>query len=196
MRSDPTALIFLYFVLPIWLVAGFADWLCHRASHIGRTTGAKESLIHLLMFMEVGIPLLAAIFLEIDAGIIAMMIVAWLLHEATAHWDLSYAATARKVTPIEQHVHNYLGAIPLFGLIAAISLHWGQFQALLGFGSERPRFDIAWKTEPLPSAYVATILTIIVLFEFLPYLEELVRGLRANRGDLVPPAARASTERT
>jgi hypothetical protein len=34
MLSDPTVLILMYFVLPLWLVAGFADWLCHRASHI------------------------------------------------------------------------------------------------------------------------------------------------------------------
>jgi len=50
MLSDPTVLILMYFVLPIWLLSGFADWLCHRATHIETTTGAKESLIHLLMF--------------------------------------------------------------------------------------------------------------------------------------------------
>ena len=77
MLSDPTVLILMYFVLPLWLVAGFADWLCHRASHIETTTGAKESLIHLLMFTEVGIPLLAAMFLDINALIIAGMLVAW-----------------------------------------------------------------------------------------------------------------------
>jgi hypothetical protein len=192
MLSDPTVLILMYFVLPLWLIAGFADWLCHRASNIERTTGAKESLIHLLMFTEVGLPLLAAIFLEINAGIIALMILAFFLHEATAHWDLSYAVTAREVTPIEQHVHNYLGAIPLFGIIAVISLHWGQFQALFGLGPEVPRFNLAWKPEPLPIAYIATLMTIILLFEALPYTEELIRGLRANQGKLVPSKAKAS----
>jgi hypothetical protein len=48
MLNDPMVLILMYFVLPVWLVAGFADWLCHRATHIESTTGAKESLIHLL----------------------------------------------------------------------------------------------------------------------------------------------------
>ena len=42
MLSDPTVLILMYFVLPIWLLAGFADWLCHRASHIESTTGARN----------------------------------------------------------------------------------------------------------------------------------------------------------
>jgi hypothetical protein len=65
MLSDPTVLILMYFILPVWLLAGFADWLCHRASHTETTTGPKESLIHLLMFAEVGVPLLAAMFLEV-----------------------------------------------------------------------------------------------------------------------------------
>ncbi|RTL72881.1 MAG: diguanylate cyclase, partial [Hyphomicrobiales bacterium] len=74
MPADSMVIILMYFVLPVWLVAGFADWLCHRATHIESTTGAKESLIHLLMFGEVGIPLLAAMFLEINALIIGVMI--------------------------------------------------------------------------------------------------------------------------
>jgi hypothetical protein len=193
MLADPTVLILMYFVMPLWLAAGFADWLCHRASAIEHTSGAKESLIHLFMFTEVGVGVLAAIFLEINAGVIALMIFAFLLHVATAHWDLTYAVTAREVTPIEQHVHNYLGAIPLFGLIAVVSLHWGQFQALFGFGPEQPRFDLAWKPEPLPVTYVVTLLAFIVLFEVLPYTEELIRGLRANQAKLVPPKTRASS---
>ena len=44
MLNDPTVIILMYFILPLWLAAGFADWLCHRATHIETTTGAKESL--------------------------------------------------------------------------------------------------------------------------------------------------------
>jgi hypothetical protein len=33
---------------------------------------------------------------------------------------------------------------------------------------------------------------IIVLFEFLPYVEEFVRALRANPGRLIPARARAA----
>jgi hypothetical protein len=36
------------------------------------------------MFAEVGVPLLAAIFLEVNTLIIATMIVTFLIHEATA----------------------------------------------------------------------------------------------------------------
>jgi hypothetical protein len=180
----------MYFILPLWLVAGCADWLCHRASHIERTTGAKESLLHLLMFAELGLPLLAAIFLQINAGIIAIMIVAFFIHEATALWDVSYAVTARDVTPIEQHVHSFLEMIPLMAILFVVSRHWDQFLALFGFGSEAARFGLTWKDPPLPATYVFSIMAVIFLFELIPYIEEFFRGLRANHGALVPPRAR------
>ena len=159
MHNDPAILILLYFILPIWLLAGCADWLCHRAAHIATTTGAKESILHLLMFAEIGLPLLAAIFLQINAGIIALMIVAFFIHEATALWDVSCAVTARDVTPVEQHVHSFLEIIPLMAILFVISLHWGQFQSLFGFGPEIARFNLTWKEEPLPASYVFSIMT-------------------------------------
>jgi hypothetical protein len=42
----------MYFVLPVWLAAGFADYLCHRAASIETRSGWKESLLHLLQFGE------------------------------------------------------------------------------------------------------------------------------------------------
>ena len=49
---------------------------------------------------------------------------------------------------------------------------------------------MAWKPEPLPVAYIATIMILVVLFEALPYLEELIRGLHANGWKLIPEKAR------
>ncbi|WP_343715783.1 hypothetical protein [Inquilinus sp.] len=184
--TDPALAVLLWFILPLWFVAGFADWLCHRATKIEATAGAKESLIHLLMFGEIAVPLLAALFLEINALIIALMIVAFLAHEATALWDVSYAVTRREVTPFEQHVHSFLEMLPLMGAAFVAVLHWPQFLALFGAGPEPARFDLTWKQQPLPVAYIATVLAAALLFELLPYLEELWRGLRAARGRLVP----------
>jgi hypothetical protein len=188
--AQVTQLILMYFVLPLWLAAGFADYLCHRASNIAVTSGAKESLLHLLQFVEVGVPILAAIFLEINALIFAVMIVGFLLHEATALWDVSYATATREVTPLEQHVHSFLEMLPLMGLLMVAVLHWGQFLALFGLGSEPARLAIALKPEPLPWTYVITVLAAVLLFELLPYGEELVRGLRANGGALTPGRAK------
>ncbi len=38
----------MYFVLPLWLAAGLADWFCHRATRIEITAGPKESVFHLV----------------------------------------------------------------------------------------------------------------------------------------------------
>ena len=192
--ADVTQNVLMYFVLPLWLAAGFADWLCHRASNIATTSGAKESLIHLLMFAQMGIPITAAIVLEINALVIAVMIVAFLLHEATALWDVSYATEKRVVTPIEQHVHSFLEILPLMGLVLVVVLHWGQFLALFGLGTEAARFNISLKQPPLPWGYVLSVLAGVLLFELLPYIEELIRGLRANNGALVPREPRVPTE--
>ena len=184
--AQVTQLVLMYFVLPLWLAAGVADYLCHRATNIATTSGPKESLLHLLQFVEVGVPLLAAIFLEINALILVLMIVAFLLHEATALWDVSYTTGKREITPIEQHVHSFLEMLPLMGLVMVAVLHWGQFLALFGLGSEPARFTLALKPEPLPWTYVISLLAAVLVFEVLPFGEELIRGLRANNGALTP----------
>ena len=168
--------LLMYFVLPLWLAAGFADYLCHRAAHIEHTTGWKESLLHLLQFGEMAVPILAALFLEINAGVILLMILCFILHEATAYWDVRYATSRRDVAPVEQHVHSFLEILPLTGLLLVVALHWEQFISLFGFAPAR--FDFLPKPVPLPGSYILTVMGLTLLFEVLPYLEELVRGLR------------------
>lgn len=178
---DPQMLLLLYFVLPVWLIAGFADWICHRATNIETTTGLKETYIHILMFLEMGLPLLGALFLDVNALVIALMIVLFFCHEATALWDVSYAVTAREVKPIEQHIHSFLEMVPLMALLLVISRHWPQFQALFGVGDEPARFELILRPDPLPTGYIVFVLTAIFLLEMLPYLEEYWRGKKARR---------------
>jgi len=180
-QFDPQMLLLLYFVLPVWLIAGFADWICHRATDIENTTGLKETWIHILMFLEMGLPLLSALFLEVNALVFAFMIVLFFCHEATALWDVSYAVTAREVKPIEQHIHSFLEMVPLMALLLVISRHWSQFQALFGFGDEPPRFELMWRADPLPTGYIIFVLSAIFLLEMLPYLEEYWRGKKARK---------------
>ncbi|WP_349543968.1 hypothetical protein [Bradyrhizobium sp. ARR65] len=130
-------------------------------------------------------------FLKVNALVIAITIVGFFAHEATALWDVSYASTAREVTPLEQHVDSFLEMIPLMAIVTVVSIHWGQFLALFGAGSEAAEFDIERKSPPLPSLYVFSFMTAVLLFELLPYLEEFIRGLRTNRGQLVPAQARS-----
>jgi hypothetical protein len=171
--------LLMYFVLPVWLVAGFADYLCHRASNIERTSGWKESLLHLLQFFEIALPILAALFFEITSAVILLMIVCLVLHQATAMWDVHYANKTRVVMPIEQHIHSVLEMMPLTCLLLVIALHWQAFIALFGFSPAS--FAIVPKVEPLPWMYIVSVLGLTLMFEVLPYLEELSRGLRHRR---------------
>jgi hypothetical protein len=184
MLSEPDVLILMYFVIPVWFAAGFADWLCHRSSNIETTSGIKESWIHIIMFAEVGIPLLTALFLEINAAVIALMIGMFVVHEATAMWDVSYACTARRISPLEQLVHSFLEIIPLMAIGCVVSVHWDQFLALFGAGSEKAIFSFMWKHQMLPILYISSTMTTILLFEFLPYAEEYFRCLLARRSGL------------
>jgi len=183
--SDPTQTLLLYFIMPVWFLAGFADYLCHRATNIAHTAGWKESLFHLVMFAEMAVPILMCLFLEINALVFAVMIAAFIAHEATALWDVSYAIDKRYVSPFEQHVHSFLEMIPLMAGSFVAVLHSAQFIALFGLGSETPRFSIEWKSDPVPILYVFSTLGAALLLELLPYLEEFLRGLRAARAGTV-----------
>lgn len=178
--EDPVRLLLLWFIMPVWFLAGLADYLCHRGSDIERTSGWKESVLHLMMFAEVAVPLMMCLFFEINALVFAVMIVAFLLHEATALWDVSYAVTRRKVTPIEQHVHSFLEMIPLMAGAFVAVLHWPQLLALFGLGDEAARFDLTLKGNPLPLSYIVAVLSAALCLEVLPYIEELMRGIRAR----------------
>lgn len=181
MQAQLAQNILMYFVLPLWLAAGFADWLCHRHSRIEVTSGPKESVLHLVALAEMGVPVLLALFFEINALVIAVMLAAFVLHEATTLWDLTYASSTREITPIEQHVHSFLEMLPHMGLAFIVLLYWDQFLALFGLGSEVERFDLTLKQPPLALGYTVTILVAVLLFNILPYTEELLRGLRAKR---------------
>ena len=94
---------------------------------------------------------------------------------------MSYASRTRAVTPIEQHVHSFLEMLPLMALLMIVVLHWPQLLALFGVGSDPARFTLSLKQPPLPWIYVTAVLALVLLFDLLPYLEELARGLRARR---------------
>jgi hypothetical protein len=169
----------MFIVVPVWLLAGLADYLCHRASHIERTSGVTETLLHLLQFTLVGVPLLAALFLEINAAILLIMAVGLVLHQAAAVWDVRYANATRRVAPAEQHVHGVLEMAPAIAAALVAILNWPALLSLLGIG--QPSFGLEFKHTPLPGWYLAAVLVGVVACGVLPYGEELLRTLRASR---------------
>lgn len=185
-------LVLMYGLVPLWLLAGLGDWLCHRATHIERNAGAPESLLHMLMLAEVGLPLLMVLFLEVNALVIGVVLAAVVIHEATGWWDVQYASTRRQIAPVEQHMHSLLEVLPLTAASYVVVLHWGQFLALFGLGSEPARMALALKAEPLPPAYLAGLLVAVVVLAGLPYLEELWRCVRWRRREREAALAQAT----
>lgn len=171
----------LYFLLPLWLIPGFLDWMCHLRTRIEDTSGFKESAIHQLQMATVGLPVLMGLFLEINSLIILIMIGSFLMHELASLWDVSYAKELRKVSAFEQHLHGYLNVLPFMALSFVICLHFDQFRALLGLGGTVAGFDLVLKTPMLPTPYLVTLISLFVLLLVVPYTEELIRCARASR---------------
>lgn len=167
-------------ILPLWMVAGLADYLCHRATNIENTSGTPESLLHLVQFALVGLPITLALFLDINAGYFLVAIVSIVLHHAVAAVDLVFANPRRHIAPREQMVHSFLEILPITALILLMVLYWPQVLALFGAGKRPPIF--APHIRFLPINFVITILTAAFLLNLLPYLEELYRCVaKTNR---------------
>lgn len=168
----------LFVVLPLWVLVATADYLCHRAAAIERSSGLRETALHFLLLIEAGAAVLAGLFLEINALVLLFMLAALILHELTAYWDVAYASARREITPLEQRVHDYLGVIPFMAFSFVLVLHWDAAALLLAAPAEAANWTIALKQAPLPAGYVLGLLGAILLLDLLPYLEELLRDLR------------------
>ena len=167
----------MFGVVPAWLLAGFADYLCHRRSRIEVTSGMRESLMHVLQFAEVGLPLLAVLFLDVNAALLLLLVAAVVLHQATAAWDVRYANATRRVSSLEQHVHGVLEMAPIGATAILAILNPQDLRQLVTAG---PGFTLAWRDPPLPAGYLAGVLAAIVVLGAVPYGEELWRSARAR----------------
>jgi hypothetical protein len=175
---------FVLFLLPIWVLAGVADYLWHRHTRIETTSGTEESLTHALMISEMGPAVLASLFLEINAGVLALIIASYLAHEATVAWDIYFTASRRPIPPGEQHTHSYLQGVP-FCLAAFITFtHWNEFLSLLGKGPQRPEFGIRFKKPAFPLKYLLPFVLGSGLMSAIPHAEELWRCWRAQEAGL------------
>jgi len=172
--------ILVYVVLPLWVLAGFLDYLCHRVSdRYGKGVLPQESLIHWLMVGEMAVPLLLAVFFRINALILVIMLIALIAHEITGYFDLKLAMATRKVTIFEHQVHRALDILPLTAILLVMALHWPQTLALFGAGPESAHFALDWKGADWRELLPPAILFLIGII--LPYAEELYREVRRIR---------------
>lgn len=175
---------YMLFLLPIWVLAGVADYLWHRRTRIETTSGTEESLTHALMITEMGPAVLATMFLEINAGVVALILASYVAHEATVAWDIYFTASRRPIPPGEQHTHSYLQGVPFCLACFVTFTHWDQFRALFGKGSQQPRFGIHFKKPPLPLKYLLPFVLGSGLLTAVVHGEELWRCWKAQRAGL------------
>lgn len=184
MADGAAQILLMFVVLPVWIAAGLADYFCHRVTRIEDTSGPAESALHLVQLGLVGVPVILVLFLDVNAGLLALCMVCILLHHAVAYLDVDYATHTRNVTPAEQMIHSFLEITPITAFLLLGILHWPQLSALFGMGTEAARFAPALRTQPLPPAYVAGVLAATTIFNLAPYLEELIRTVRAKKAQV------------
>jgi hypothetical protein len=171
----------LYFLFPLWLVAGIADYLCHRRTSIEHTAGLGESKLHVLQAIEIAIPLLAGLFLEINTLVLIAMIAFVLMHSLTAMWDTVFTNPKRYISPFEQNVHSHLEYVPIIAVSLLVLLHWSSFIALFGLGPQAPSFELRPKAHPVPAGIVITVLAAIFVVQGALLFEEAWRCWRAQQ---------------
>src|SRR5947199_6135224 len=150
--DDATRRALQWFVMPIWIGAGVADWWCHRRTDIEHTAGTTESVVHAAMMMEGGLPAMLGLFCEVNAGVLALTYLTLGVHELTAIVDVAYADERRRVTPTEQHVHGFLERVPLMAAVLLTTLHWDQARSVFGAGGE-PDWRIKGKRREISGRY-------------------------------------------
>lgn len=168
-------------VMPLWIASGSADWVLHRRSKIESTSGTYESALHALGISLSAIPTLTGLLCELDAGALAVLGAGYLAHVGMAIWDIGYADQRRRIVPAEQHVHAMLEILPFTMVSLLFCTHPQQGLALIGRGSQRPRWRLRGKLRPLDRRAVAAIVGAFGLFVALPYAEEMRRCLRFQR---------------
>ena len=169
--QEPASLFLAYVAFPLWVAAGFADWICHLRTGIAQTSGLKENLLHLLMFGEIGVGVAAVVLLEINAAVLLLVFIVFVVHELTVYWDLNYSTLVRDVGPFEQMVHSFLEMLPLLSLALLMAVA----------ASEGPvDWSLRLKEQPLPGNYLLAGLLLVGVFNALPLLQETFSCLRAR----------------
>lgn len=183
-------------VLPLWLLAGFGDYLCHARTDIAHTSGRHESLLHLLQTVEIGVPMLLFLFAATTALTLTLLLLGVVAHAVTSWRDLTYASALRCIPPAEQYLHSFLNVLPWLALALVAILHWPVVQALLD-----PALPADWSLRPRSPAFDGRIVVAILLasgvFAILPGALELARTQAARRaGAIVAAHASSSSDRS
>jgi hypothetical protein len=167
MDSRTLILVLAVLLYGLWLAAGLVDYLCHRWSHIERTSGVTESSYHLLQFLVLGLGLLAATLLAVTPLVLLAIVMSVAAHSVLVYRDVAYTEGRRVISPLEQHVHGYLEVLPVVAVGLLVLFEWNDVATAA--------WTLRWKAPPLSAAELATILGSFFVLGGTPILEELLR---------------------
>lgn len=160
--QDAARLALMAGVVPLWILAGVADWTCHRRTRIESTSGLRENAFHWVLLAEGGVALVASALLQPGPLLLAIVLGAFLAHELTTYVELRYTAPRREIRPFEQMVHSFMELLPL-ALLALV--------AVLAAAGEPTRW---------PRGYLLAVGVAVLLLNVLPLAEESWRCLRSR----------------
>jgi hypothetical protein len=168
-----------YALFPIWLVAGVLDYWLHQRTHIAATAGPRESRLHLAQTLQVGIPVLIVLFLELNLLTLALLVAAAVAHTITSYWDIRYASQRRAILPLEQVVHAFMLTLPIFVPALLLIMHWQVIHAPARPGAGT--WALRWRDPPWDGNVIVTVLVTSFVFGMLPALAEYWQVKQANR---------------
>ncbi len=152
----------------LWLGAGALDFWLHRRSCIERTSGVRESALHLAQLAILGLGVVLWLLLPQSTGLCVGLTILVVVHAVVGYWDTRVAFPRRTITPLEQHVHSIMDIAPWVALAATC------WPMLSGTGLEpvpAPRPLSTWMFALLPAFLLGVV----------PALFELLRCLKSAR---------------
>jgi hypothetical protein len=166
----------MYGLVPMLIIAGLADWWCHKRSGIELSSGVPESIFHLVMCLQSGLITCAVIFLEVNAFLLVLVLVVFLAHELTTWIELRLVWQVRPISPAEQMVHSFQEILP-FAAFLLLATEYGH--RIFDFPQlESAEWHLQFKAASLSPGYLITVLLAVVLLNLLPLAEELYRCWR------------------
>jgi hypothetical protein len=165
--------LLVWAIYPVWLAAGFLDYLSHRRTHIDRTSGPTESWFHLAQFASLALPLILVTFLEVTPLVIAIVAGSIVLHTTLSIADVSYTEGRRYISPVEQHAHAFMVVLPVVAAAIVALLNWAPIFS--------PEWVLRPKSAPLPAVPAYLLVGSYFVLAGAPIVEELVRTSRRFR---------------
>jgi hypothetical protein len=158
----------LFGFYPLWLLAGAADYLCHRRSTIERTSGVQESWLHVAQFVCMMLIVSGLAVFAARGVALTVLLLLVIAHTALSYIDVRYTQPKRLISPTEQHAHALLDVLP-FVAVAVLAVL--DSQAVPGY----------WRQPALTFTQFILLMASLLLMGGVPILEEMVRTRRAAR---------------